>query len=145
MVTASWVFVNIVGNFGVVLIILAYLLLALKKVNPNRLPYLFLNLIGAICILVSLSFKFNLPAFVIEVCWILISAYSIVIFTYKALKKKWKKPGETDPTTEPSPDQSDISREGDVSPVPAGDGLVGDNNNDDVSTLVQDTRIEIGS
>ena len=66
-----------IGIFGVSLILLAYGLISAEKVSNRSLSYHLLNLVGAVCILLSLMVHWNLPSFVIEVCWIAISLYGI--------------------------------------------------------------------
>ena len=69
---------DFVGNVGVFLLLAAYLLLQLNKITSNQISYSLLNAIGAILILVSLIFEFNLSAFAIEFFWLLISMVGIV-------------------------------------------------------------------
>ena len=69
---------DLLGNIGVVLLIITYLALQLNKLSSDGLPYSLLNLIGASLISVSLLGNFNLSAFVIEVFWALISLIGIV-------------------------------------------------------------------
>lgn len=64
---------NVVGNIGVVLIVGSYLLVQLGRMSAVQLPYISLNGLGALLILYSLWFDFNLSAFLIEVIWLLIS------------------------------------------------------------------------
>ncbi|MGD9107867.1 MAG: hypothetical protein PVI75_01690 [Gammaproteobacteria bacterium] len=66
-----------VGIIGDILIIGAYFLLQLGKVSAKGFPYLFLNLLGALFLLFSLIFAWNLAAFIIEISWALISIYGI--------------------------------------------------------------------
>ena len=80
----SYGLVDLLGNVGVVLLIIAYLLLQLDKLSSNSLAYSFLNLIGAILIIISLLVNFNLSAFIIEVFWVLISF--VGIYRYFRLK-----------------------------------------------------------
>lgn len=68
---------DFLGNIGVFLILIMYLLLQTKKINSDSLIYSLLNAIGAVLILISLYFKFNLSAFIIESFWLLISIYGI--------------------------------------------------------------------
>ena len=68
---------DLVGNIGVALILIAYLLLQLKRIKSEQLLYSFMNGIGAILIIVSLIFDFNLSAFIIEFFWLLISIFGI--------------------------------------------------------------------
>ena len=64
---------DLVGNVGVFFILLTYLLLQLNKIDSRTFKYSFLNALGAFAILISLYFKFNLSAFIIELFWLLIS------------------------------------------------------------------------
>lgn len=75
---------NIMGIIGVLIILLAYFLLQIEKWLPKSLPYLTTNLIGALLIAFSLLSNWNLPAFVMEVLWALISVVGIA----KSLLKK---------------------------------------------------------
>lgn len=67
-----------VGNLGVIMILGVYLLLQTNKVTVDEISYSLLNGIGAALVLVSLFYKFNLSAFLIEVFWLLISIYGLV-------------------------------------------------------------------
>lgn len=64
---------DFVGNIGVLLILASYLLVQLRKLDATGLAYVVSNGAGAILILYSLYFSFNLSAFVIEAAWLLIS------------------------------------------------------------------------
>lgn len=74
---------DFVGNVGVFLLLAAYLLLQLNKLSSNQLSYSILNGVGAIFILISLTYEFNLSAFAIEFFWLLISLVGIVNY-YRA-------------------------------------------------------------
>jgi hypothetical protein len=67
----SWF--DVVGFIGVLLIVVAYLLLQLDKLPSSSPKYSLLNAGGALLIIVSLIFAFNLSAFIMEVFWLLIS------------------------------------------------------------------------
>jgi uncharacterized membrane protein YedE/YeeE len=79
----SYYWFDLAGNFGVLLILVAYFLLQLEKLNSNSIVYSILNAVGASGILTSLYFKFNLSAFLIEFFWLLISIMGIVKFFLK--------------------------------------------------------------
>ncbi len=64
---------DLVGFIGVLLIVVAYLLLQLDKVPSSSPRYSLLNAAGALLIIVSLIFAFNLSAFIVEAFWFLIS------------------------------------------------------------------------
>ena len=64
---------DLAGFVGVLLIVIAYLLLQLEKLPSSSLSFSLLNATGSLLIALSLFFKFNLSAFLIEVFWFLIS------------------------------------------------------------------------
>lgn len=68
---------DILGTIGVAIIILTYVLLQIERVRSDQLIYSLLNAIGALLILLSLYFNFNLPAFFVEFFWLLISLFGI--------------------------------------------------------------------
>jgi paired small multidrug resistance pump len=70
-------FTDFLGNIGVVLIIIAYLLLQLNRVCSNSLSYSLLNAVGASLIIISLIFNFNLSAFIMEAIWVVISLFGL--------------------------------------------------------------------
>lgn len=74
---------DFVGNVGVFLLLAAYLLLQLNKINSNQISYSLMNALGATMILISLIFEFNLSAFAIEFFWLLISLVGIVDYLRK--------------------------------------------------------------
>ncbi len=69
---------DFIGNFGVFLILAAYLLLQLNKLENESLIYSLFNGFGALFILISLYYDFNLSAFVIESFWLLFSLIGII-------------------------------------------------------------------
>jgi multidrug transporter EmrE-like cation transporter len=73
----SYGLVDLVGNIGVVVLMIAYLMLQLNKLSSNGLAYSLLNAIGASLIVISLFVNFNLSAFVMEIFWVLISLVGI--------------------------------------------------------------------
>ena len=70
-------FTDFLGNIGVVLIIIDYLLLQLNRISSNSLSYSLLNAVGATLIIVSLISNFNLSAFIMEAIWVLISLFGL--------------------------------------------------------------------
>jgi len=69
----EYAFHNVVGNLGVLLIVGSYFLVQIRRMSALNPPYILLNGMGALLILYSLWFDFNLSAFLIEVIWLLIS------------------------------------------------------------------------
>ena len=70
-------FTDFLGNMGVTLIIIDYLLLQLDRISSNSLSYSLLNAIGAGLIIISLVFNFNLSAFIMEAIWVVISLFGL--------------------------------------------------------------------
>ncbi|HBB87894.1 MAG TPA: hypothetical protein DC047_09785 [Blastocatellia bacterium] len=68
---------DFLGNIGVVLIIIDYLLLQLNRISSNSLSYSLLNAVGAGLIIFSLIFNFNLSAFIMEAIWVVISLFGL--------------------------------------------------------------------
>jgi hypothetical protein len=68
---------DVVGALGVLLIIAAYLALQMAWLLPTTVLYSAANAVGAGLILVSLVAVFNLPAFLIELFWLLISLFGL--------------------------------------------------------------------
>ena len=64
---------DLAGFIGVLLVLIAYLLLQLNKLASSSPSYSLMNGAGALLIIVSLIFAFNLSAFIVEAFWFLIS------------------------------------------------------------------------
>lgn len=79
---------DIIGILGVGLVIMAFFLIQLEKITPNSSTYLYSNFFGAIMLLFSLYYHWNLASVIIEILWLMISIYGIVKF--KILKKSPK-------------------------------------------------------
>jgi multidrug transporter EmrE-like cation transporter len=80
---------DFVGNIGVVVLMVTYLMLQLNKLRSDGLAYSLLNAIGASLIVVSLLFDFNLSALLMEVFWVLISFVGIYrYFRLKSLRSE---------------------------------------------------------
>jgi predicted membrane protein len=73
-----------IGMAGTALVVLAYFLLQLERVDPRSLTYNLVNLVGAMLLLISLCFTFNLASFVIEIFWIAAS----LIGLWKLLQRR---------------------------------------------------------
>ncbi|HEY4758700.1 MAG TPA: hypothetical protein VIH43_09075 [Chthoniobacterales bacterium] len=76
MVKYGWY--DLIGNVGVAIMVLAYLLLQMGKLRINDVSYSLANAIGAVLVLFSLLYSFNLSAFLVESFWLLISAYGLI-------------------------------------------------------------------
>jgi len=69
---------TIAGVVGSVLIVLAYFANQQGSLSAENWQYSLANLVGAVLILVSLITAWNLPAFIIEGFWALISIYGLL-------------------------------------------------------------------
>ena len=75
---------DFIGNVGVIVLMITYLMLQLNKLSSDGLAYSVLNAVGASLIVVSLIYDFNLSALLMEVFWVLISF--VGIYRYVRLK-----------------------------------------------------------
>lgn len=71
------------GVVGVLLILTAYAGLQLERLDPRGVAANALNLVGALLILLSLAYDFNLPAVLMEGAWALLAAYGLARATLK--------------------------------------------------------------
>ena len=80
---------DLIGNIGVVVLMITYLMLQLNKLSSDALAYSVLNAVGASLIVISLLFDFNLSALLMEVFWVLISFVGIYrYFRLKSLRSQ---------------------------------------------------------
>jgi hypothetical protein len=68
---------DLVGVVGSLIICAAYLAVSLKRVDPAGIPFQAANGSGAVMLLISLYFRPNPGAIVIEVLWLAIAAFAI--------------------------------------------------------------------
>ncbi|MGZ8362219.1 MAG: CBU_0592 family membrane protein [Caulobacteraceae bacterium] len=68
---------DLAGLAGVLLILAAYAGAQVRRLDPLRPPALLMNLAGALLILVSLAFDWNLSAAVMEGAWALVALYGL--------------------------------------------------------------------
>jgi hypothetical protein len=79
---------QIFGWIGMALLILAYALLSNKKLNPHTKTYHFLNLLGALGIVVSTLKTKSWPALTLNIIWIIIAIF--YIYKISRIKPKYK-------------------------------------------------------
>lgn len=72
-------FLNILGLAGVFSMLAAYFLLQRGKVTAHQPRYLWMNFLGGLAVIFSLILHWNLPAFVMELAWVLISGHSLIM------------------------------------------------------------------
>ena len=71
-------FADAAGLFGVLLILLAYAGAQTGRLEPRRAPALVMNLCGAGLIIWSLTFRFNLSAFLMEAAWAVVALCGLI-------------------------------------------------------------------
>jgi hypothetical protein len=77
-----------IGMLGAALIVTAYFLLQVGRLEAHSVSFSVVNGLGAFGILFSLAFEFNLSAFLIELFWLAISIYGAV----RALRSRSARP-----------------------------------------------------
>ncbi len=78
---------DIIGMTGTFLVVAAFFLLQLEKIKPDGVQYNIMNLTGAILLLISLCYNFNLASFVIELFWIAASLIGLYKYVSKGKSK----------------------------------------------------------
>lgn len=73
----TYIWHDLLGNIGVFLILATYFLLQTQRMSAKSWLFSTANGLGAFFVLVSLTQEFNLSAFVMELVWLLISAYGV--------------------------------------------------------------------
>jgi drug/metabolite transporter superfamily protein YnfA len=68
---------DLLGLVGVFITLVAYFLLNTRKISAEKYTFPVLNAIGSVLILYSLFFEWNISAFIMEICWLLISCYGV--------------------------------------------------------------------
>lgn len=69
---------DVAGLIGVAVMLWAFFLLQAGKLRGDAFMYQLMNAVGAAAVLLSLVNDFNLSAFVIETCWVVISVYGMI-------------------------------------------------------------------
>jgi len=84
----NWCFIsNIVGIVGVTLVILGFFLVQAEKITHRSSFYLYANFWGALMLLFSLCYHWNLASVIIEVLWLLISIYGIIKYRVLSIRR----------------------------------------------------------
>lgn len=83
----DYAFHDIVGNIGVATIVGMYALLQFNKIQSRNFWYSFANGLGALLIIISLLYKPNTPAIILQTGWLIVSVIGIVVH-FKAKHNK---------------------------------------------------------
>ncbi len=73
--TMSYEWHDLVGNLGVFLVLATYLLIQMGRMDVRHPGYSLANATGALLIIVSLTYNFNLSSLIIEIAWLGISLF----------------------------------------------------------------------
>ncbi|UWR03053.1 hypothetical protein K3740_18800 [Ruegeria conchae] len=74
----SLTFVDAIGSFGALIVVVAYFATQMRMMNSDDLAFPVVNLIGSVLIVFSLMQNFNLASMLIEGFWIIISVIGII-------------------------------------------------------------------
>jgi hypothetical protein len=79
---------DVAGLIGVALILAAYAVTTVGRLDPKGGPSLAINFLGASLILLSLTQKFNLSAAIVEGSWALIALVGLVRVGLTRLRRR---------------------------------------------------------
>jgi len=77
----------LLGIMGAAIVIVAYFATQAGKLRADDPRFALANIAGAVLIMVSLFADWNLPAFIMEVFWLLISLYGLARY-YRAKQNR---------------------------------------------------------
>ncbi|MBY0501503.1 MAG: cyclic nucleotide-binding protein [Alphaproteobacteria bacterium] len=83
---------DFIGCLGAIVVLVAYVMLQSGRIKSEQLAYSFLNVLGAVMILYSLTYAWNLAAVGMELAWLGISVFGILkcLFSQRAKVHKIK-------------------------------------------------------
>lgn len=71
-------FHNIIGWIGAFLFVIAYFLLSIKKFSAENKTYHFLNILGAVCLVINGYYLSDYPNVAVNFIWGLIGIYALI-------------------------------------------------------------------
>ena len=74
---------NAVGLIGTFIYLISYFLLVKGRIDGNGFRYILMNGLAASLVLFSLIKEWNLPSFVIQLCWLLISVSGLIMIYHR--------------------------------------------------------------
>jgi len=74
---------DIVGVIGVLMMLAAYAAGQLGRLKMDQAPALLMNLAGALLVLASLVYRFNLSAFLMESAWAIVALFGLAKLALK--------------------------------------------------------------
>lgn len=70
-------FIDATGWLGAALVLYAYLMVSLKKLEGNSLHYQAVNISGALCLMVNTYFHHAYPSAIVNLIWIGIGIFAL--------------------------------------------------------------------
>lgn len=85
---------DFIGCLGAIVVLVAYVLLQSGNIRSEQWTYSFLNIVGAVMILYSLTYAWNLAAVGMELAWLAISVFGVLkcLFSHRAKIHKIETP-----------------------------------------------------
>lgn len=75
--------IEIIGYSGAFLILLAYFLDSNKKISPTSYTFQFMNLFGAIGIVINSFYHHAIPGVILNILWLTVAVYEISKIYFK--------------------------------------------------------------
>lgn len=71
---------DLIGFIGVTILLIAFLLNLVNKIEKNSLSYLLMNIIGAATACFASILLNYMPFIILEGCWTLVSFYGFIVY-----------------------------------------------------------------
>ena len=68
---------SVIGWFGAIVFVVAYLLLSLQVLSAERVLYHILNAVGGICLVINSVFLDDAPNFFVNLIWAAIALFAV--------------------------------------------------------------------
>lgn len=72
-------FIDIIGWLGAVFVLYAYLMVSTKRLEGDSLHFQAFNISGALCLIINTYYHHAYPSAVVNVIWIAIAIYSLLV------------------------------------------------------------------
>lgn len=69
---------NIIGLVGPALFVFAYAMVAADRWHGKMRRFHVVNFLGSVAVIISLMHHWNMPTFIVEICWAMIAAYGFI-------------------------------------------------------------------
>jgi hypothetical protein len=72
------ILVECIGWLGAILVLLAYVLISLNKIESSTPSFQWLNLVGAICLIVHTIYNHAYPSAFVNIVWTGVAIYGLI-------------------------------------------------------------------